>query len=514
MLPRKAILVLIHERPVVDDVRLIRPYPVLPFDSTLPSHPRRLAFKLCTPHPFTRMGTPTAPPEPSQVQIRLKAQVSDPALRTAHDVSLAVPDTVGRKGLRALLQHLLPDAPSPLPDFHFLAYEEPLRTTLANFIARRSLSHEKTVPVTYYLPLPAPTAGGSQRLSSKWLSSLSAMRGESETMLLAGSYSGSVSIATPTATVLAEADLASVAHAGAVKAACWLPDKRHFLTASTDETACLWSFSAPDGSATRLATFRSEEAGTAVSFASAAVSADPDAPAGALGGADGSVWVLADLLGAGGDAGPAGAGEKRKAPDGRGLRAERVGVGGAGLATSGVAWRDARVVSVGWDGLAREWDVERGQAALTVPCGGRAATGLAAARDCAAVSAVDGGVRVVDARDGKGVVGACGRRGAHAGVATGVRWVEEGRSAVSGGVDGTVRLWDLRALVAPVHVVGGVHGEGGRSLAVDAAAEGGGRVGVFSAGSDGKVAVHYAGDGVVQTPLEESDAVASAPSRQ
>ncbi|CDF37251.1 unnamed protein product [Chondrus crispus] len=98
------------------------------------------------------------------------------------------------------------------------------------------------------------------------------------------------------------------------------------------------------------------------------------------------------------------------------------------------------------------------------------------------VSAVDGGVRLVDAREGKGVVAACGRKGAHRGVVTDACWMVAGKSAVSGGGDGSVRLWDVRALMTPAHIMERVH-EGGKSLAVAAAGEE-----VFSAGADGKVA--------------------------
>lgn len=432
------------------------------------------------------MGAPTTTPTAPNLQVRLLAGgLSDPALRAAHDITLSLPATVGRKALQSLLVHLLPATAGSLPEFHFLAYEEPLRTTLDKFLARRSLSTEKTVPLTYYLPLPPPAPSPPTCVSPAWLSSLSVVRYDDDVYLLTGSYSGAPSILCEDRIVLSEEAVRPFAHKAPVKSVSWLPDRKGFLTASTDQIACLWRCNlSPDAvSATPEATFRSDETGVPSCFESIAVSPSATSPVAALSGADGSIYLLPDLNGSPSDK-TALPNRKRKEPDSRVLSATRLSAA-TGLCVSEVAWRDTKtMISAGWDGMARVWDAETGQMGVTVPCGGKAVTGLAVGEGACVVGAADGAVRVVDGREGRGVVGACGRRGAHRGVVADVDWVEDG-AIVSGGLDGSVRIWDLRAIVQPVHVVADVHGKGGKCLAVC----GEGRR-MFSAGSDGNVVLH------------------------
>lgn len=414
------------------------------------------------------------------VLIRLKCGVNDVSLRPAHGVQLSVPQTLGRKGLRNLVLHLLDD-PESRPDLHFLAADEPLRTTLANFLTRRKLSAEATLDLTYYLPLPSPRPDQPLQASEDWLSAIDAasVAGEAQPLVLVASYSGRPSVFRGEETVISEDQVTADAHATAIKGVAWLPGCENFVSASSDQTVKLWSLR--DGAAHGVAQFRSEEAGPPVAFESVATQAGVS-PAVAMGGADGSVWVIADALAQLEGRPVAAAGGKRKAPDGVALTASKLGLTSTDLSVSSVQWSGKDVVTSGWDGLVRVWDVDGCATKVTIPSGGKPVTSVSVADTVMLVSAVDGAIRLVDAREGKGVVAACGRKGAHWGVVTDACWMAEGKSAVSGGVDGSVRLWDVRALMTPAHIMERVHA-GVKSLAVAAA---GGEV--FSAGADGKVA--------------------------
>lgn len=422
------------------------------------------------------------------LHIRLKA--ATPAeFRGAHNVELSIPRTAGRNALRKLLYHLLTLPESSQPDFEFLADGEQLRTTLDKFLQRRSLSAEGTIDVTYYIPIAEPRSETPIQASNEWLSSVCVLPGDSngkgEAFALVGSYSGMPAAYRGELPIVEEAKCLGVKHAAPIKAVAWLRDGHHFITASQDQSVRLWAVSDGDASATPVATFRTEDSGDPISLGAAAVSAVGTERA-ALGADDGSVWVLPDLSADG----PRGAqdGVKRKTSDSATLSAVRIGGAASPLPVSGVQWRGDDVVSAGWDAMLRVWNVEACVASLNIPCGGKPVMDVDVAEHVLMVAAVDGAVRICDARDGRGVVAACGIKGSHDGVVSGVRWLESGRNGVSCGLDGTVRFWDTRAMLSPARIVENVH-DGERCLAVDALRrQEAGAWQVFSAGADGKLA--------------------------
>lgn len=437
------------------------------------------------------MGTMGEEPlfEVPTLLVRFKAGPLPSDLRAAQGVQLSVPQTLGRKGLRNLIHHLLDLSDGP--DFHFLIGEDPLRTTLDKFLLRRNLTAEKTLELTYYLPLPAPTSAPPHNVSDTWLGAVDAAASASfdHPIVLAGAYSGIPSLHSGGIEVLGEDALRELKHATAIKAVAWLPGASRFLTASQDQTARLWAFDAGEGAARPVAEFRSEEAGTPVAFECAAVVklVGSGRVAAGLGAADGSVWVVPDLLAEDEGMEQATAGMKRKTASLRGMGATKIGVTSTDLCVSGMQWKEGALVSGGWDALVREWDVEKCVVSVSIPCGGKAVTSVSLDERVVLVSAVDGGVRLVDARDGKGVVGACGRKGAHRGVVADATWVRRGESAVSAGLDGTLRVWDLRSMLSPAHVVEGAHGGGGKCTAVCVANDGD-KTSIYSVGSDGRIA--------------------------
>jgi WD40 repeat protein len=450
---------------------------------------------------------------PASIPVRLVASVSVPHLRAADAAELTVPAVMGRKALRDLLHHLLHLAEKPVeerPDFHFLVSQgntagQPLRTTLAKFIAKRNFSTEAATVLTYYLPIPDPTRPDPVSPSVEWLSSIDVrVIAGGKSLLLAGSYSGIPSISTPSAVLVSEAKLRDGAHAAPIKAVAWIGEQcpSAFVSAGLDEVAKLWTHDAASNSASVCAVFRSDDVAHPTSFEAAAATTVSDKTLVALGATDGSVWVLDDIaerLSA--DGAPEAMEEaetaendnaKRKHVDVPSISSQLIGTTSKNAAVTRVRWQDGSsgaLVSAGYDGMVRMWDVDAGIVKLSIPAGGKALTGLALSgiNGTAVVAAVDGAVRLVDSRDGKGVVASSTRGKAHDGMATDVAWMMDGASFVSGGLDGSVRVWDLRGLEAPVHVVEGVHGARNvRSLSLGVAATNG-RTTVFSAGEDGRL---------------------------
>jgi WD40 repeat protein len=421
------------------------------------------------------------------VPVRLVAGVNDAALRGADGAELTVPSRMGRKALRDLLHHLLGLAAGG-PDFHFLAPGGvALRTTLAKFVARRGLSTETALVLTYYLPLPAPVRRDPVGVSKEWLADVAVFSGgaAAEPLLLAASYSGCPTVSTPSAVLVAEDDVRGAAHGAPVKAVAWLEDGRGFVSAGHDEVAKLWSYEG--GAAAVCGVFRSDDVG-ATPFESAAATSCAGKDIVALGGSNGSVWVVDDLSQCREAASPAApAGSKRKHAGAAELSVRHLGVTSADLSVTCLRWRgDGALVSAGLDGMVRVWDAGSAAVKLSVPGGGKAVTGLAESAASFVVSAADGAVRLLDARGGRGVVGCSGRGKGHAGMASGVTWIVPDASFASGGLDGSVRAWDMRALDTPVHVVDGVHGKDARSLGL-ALGTHDGRATVFSAGEDGQI---------------------------
>jgi NLE (NUC135) domain/WD domain, G-beta repeat len=442
-----------------------------------------------------------APPKPAppadDVPIRLVAGVADAALRGADGAELTVPSRMGRKALRDLVQHLLglaDDPTAPRPDFHFLAPGGvALRTTLAKFIARRGLSTEAALVLTYYLALPEPERPEAVCLSNDWLADVAIYEGwggGAVPLLLVGSYSGCPAVSTPGGVLVAEEAVRGAAHRAPVKGVAWLADGQGFVTASHDETVQLWAYrhgvEAAACGAEVCGVFRAAEVASGVCFESVAATSRGGKDLVALGASNGSLWMLEEVEAARSARDAGGTDGKRKGVEVAEISARQLGVCSADLSVASLRWRGDELVSAGLDGMVRVWDPDSAVVKLSIPGGGKSLTGLTHSEQSFLVSAADGVVRLLDAREGKGVVGSSSRGKGHAGMATDVAWIVQDASFASGGLDGSVRAWDMRAFDAPVHVVEGVHGKGARSLSLECCTYEG-RATVFSAGEDGRL---------------------------
>lgn len=442
------------------------------------------------------LPTPPAAPasesaSPSDIPIRLIAGVQDASLRVADGTELSVPSRMGRKALRDLLHHLL-GLTSGGPDFHFLAAGGvALRTTLGKFISRRSLSTEAALELTYFLPLPPPEREAPVGVCKEWLAALSVFEGEGGMpRAVVGSYSGCPGVVGPSGELVREEGVREEAHAAPIKAVAWLADGKAFVTAGHDGVAKLWSYDGVDGgdgaaSAGVQAVFRSADIGNATPFESVAASTRDGRDIVALGAANGSICILDDLVGAR-DVERVAENGKRKQVDVAELAAKHLGLTSADLSVTSVKWQGGNLLSAGLDGMVRVWDTASSAVQSSIPGGGKAIMAMEESSASLVVAAADGLVRVLDPRDGEGVVSTTGREKSHAGMASDVTWIVRDASFASGGLDGSVRAWDMRALGTPMHVVQEVHGKAGRSLALGCASHEGKKL-VFSAGEDGHV---------------------------
>jgi WD40 repeat protein len=437
------------------------------------------------------------PAETQSVPVRLVCGIPLDGFHAADGAELTVPASMGRKALRNIVHHLLGftdegDASAARPDLHFLVGKtEPLRTTLELYLERRGLSSETTLELTYYIPMPPPERPDPSSISNEWLSSIDVMRGHDGGAFLAlvGSYSGAPSIVGASDCVVPECDLADGAHRAPIKAVAWLPTANAFVTAGHDAVAKIWSYSPEEKSASVCALFRSDDVTQEVLFETAAATLRADKQLVALGASDGSVWLLddlADTLAAASAVAPAEASAKRKKTDVQEIGAQHIGSTSKDLTVTRVGWRNEELATAGLDGMLRFWDVDSSAVKVSVPGGGKALTAMCISDASCVVGCADGAVRLLDGRDGKGVVAVSLKGKGHAGIVSDVTWLSTDATMASGGLDGAVRVWDMRAFGAPVHIVNHVHGENARSLALCSGVVDQKRM-LLSAGEDGHV---------------------------
>lgn len=433
------------------------------------------------------------------ILIRLRAGVSAPELQVADGTELTVPVQMGRKGLRNLVHHLLElseEHDEKRPDFHFLAQQkEPLRTTLDKFIAKRGISPESILDLTYYVPLPEPKSNSPSRLSKHWLASVDSRQSKEKSVLLVtGSYGGVPIVSDESGNIVSEVSPSEETHAAPIKGVSWLPGGTAFVTASQDETAKLWQFDQQEGAVSAAGVLHSGDISQPTAFESSAVASSSGKAVVALGGADGSLWLLNDLEETlesvdqdsehEGRRKSADNVSKRKRRHLADLQAQHLGVTSTDLSVTRIKWNGTNLISAGLDGFVRQWNMVSAAVDVCIPAGAKPITGLAVHSETIAVCGFDGIVRLLDQRDGRGVVASSGKEKSHAGAATDVAWIVPALYLVSGGVDGQVRTWDIRSLSSPTHTVPNVHGENGHSLSLTSENTNGKAI-TFSVGTDG-----------------------------
>lgn len=136
-------------------------------------------------------------------------------------------------GLSQVINHLL-DTSKPIP-FDFLIDGAFLRTTLDSYIAENGLSSESVITLEYVRAAEPPKYLSSFE-HDDWVSSVSTLAGASP-LILSGSYDGIARIWSQDGQVVAEA----AGHGSAIKSVKWVDDSK-FLTSSMDRSLRLWSY--------------------------------------------------------------------------------------------------------------------------------------------------------------------------------------------------------------------------------------------------------------------------------
>ncbi|KAF8422879.1 microtubule-associated protein YTM1 [Tirmania nivea] len=204
---------------------------------------------------------------PQQVQIKLTTRHSDIAISSP--APLLVPTSLRRYGLSQIVNHLL-ETPAPVP-FDFLIDGVFLKTNLDDYLTANGLSAESTLTLEYVRSV-LPPVFKSSFVDEDWVSSVAVLVGSvngkgkgeflkaKEGRVLAGGYDGVARVwdVTGSGRVVGAAS----GHQGAVKTVGWIAQKR-LLTGSVDQTVRLWGYdepvvdddSEPRGVATPLAEF-------------------------------------------------------------------------------------------------------------------------------------------------------------------------------------------------------------------------------------------------------------------
>jgi ribosome biogenesis protein YTM1 len=144
--------------------------------------------------------------EQVRVSLTLAPECRDRSLQVS-SAPMAVPATVGRKGLSAVLNHLLErlepdsdndddndDATNSFISFDFVLGKSNklLRTGIEREARRSGISLEEAIPITYFPAQQAPELSGKSEELPDWISTMSLL--DCNNLLCAASYDGSIQV--------------------------------------------------------------------------------------------------------------------------------------------------------------------------------------------------------------------------------------------------------------------------------------------------------------------------------
>jgi ribosome biogenesis protein len=127
-----------------------------------------------------------------RITLRLARECADPSLAVP-TAAIAVPADVGKKGLSAIVNHLLGKHQSTqaIPfDFIVANTGRLLRTGIEREARRSGLSLEEAVPMTYFPAVPTPEESPDQEPLPDWIDTLCFH--DDAKVLVAGCYDGSI----------------------------------------------------------------------------------------------------------------------------------------------------------------------------------------------------------------------------------------------------------------------------------------------------------------------------------
>lgn len=457
--------------------------------------------------------------EDQEEQIRVQFSTEHVKYRVT-STSIAVPLSLGRKGLSQIISHLLSlDDGAVSFDFCISEKDVLVRKKLEVHVSKLSLSRETVLQLEYAPAVPAPELGSEEALPD-WTAAVDASRSVGDAALVvAGTFDGSVQLCQLSAGGALAQVSSLAAHSAPVKGVCQLPGSDLLATCSKDGSIKLFSLTARPADR-KLKHMQVNAAQLAVCQGSgASVEAVAGAVVGshavlATGGWDHAVCLWKVPLDD--DAGPENddeeeAGEERSAKSRKlGKSGKKQGKAAAASESrtldrpsvammehtdkvSAVSWAGpdnvGTLFSCSWDHSVRCWDVARESCSVHLH-GNKVATSLAysAQQQLLATGHADHHVRLWDARAaGDAIVKThLGGAGGHSKWVSAVQWSPSNpHLLVSASHDRSLRLWDIRS-TAPLHVIPDAHSN--KAFAVDWQASNPGCI--VSGGADSKVRTH------------------------
>jgi ribosome biogenesis protein YTM1 len=392
-------------------------------------------------------------------QVRVKFVTKDASIRVT-ETPFAVPTRLNRRGLSQVVNHLLATGDSPRP-FDFLVDGLFLRSSLEKYLQTHGVSEEALLTLEYVEALPEPQKqNGSDH--PDWVSSVAALEGG---LVATGCYDGILRVYD------AQGDCkASVkAHQGAIKAVSVAPAESsgEFIIASSgkDQLAQLWKYSVKSSKLSPMAAL------TGHLNSVDAVQMHASGKRVVTGSWDNTVRVWQTPSGSD-ESEQRSAKKHKKSESGAGavsfqqLEAEVVLVGHTSYVT-GVAFRPKQsehdedvVVSAGSDRTVRVWDLVTQSCSQSL-AGNRAVSDLSVNAEGLVLTAhPDNCIRLWDPRaqqNGESIVQRTFR--SHKEWVSSVAWHPETEHLfLSGGYDGTAKVWDARSTI-PLHTVSAHEGK-------------------------------------------------------
>ncbi|POM81316.1 WD40 repeat-like protein [Phytophthora palmivora] len=393
-------------------------------------------------------------------QVRVKFVTKDVSIRVT-ETPFAVPTRLTRRGLSQVVNHLLATSDKPRP-FDFLIDGLFLRSSLDKYLQSNNVSEETLLTLEYVEALPEPQ---KQKDSDHpdWVSAVAALDDE---LVVTGCYDGVLRVYD------AQGDCkASVkAHQGAIKSVSVASSTNGdvvIATSGKDQLAQLWRYSVKTAKLSTMAALTGHlNSVDAVQLHAAGKRV-------VTGSWDNTVRVWTTSSGS--ESSSERSSKKKKTEDGTGagtfqqLEAEIRGYGTASYVT-GVAFRPKTsehdedvVVSAGSDRTVRLWDLVTQSCSQSL-VGNRAVSDLSVNANGLILTAhPDHCVRLWDPRaqqSGESIVQRTFR--SHKEWVSSVAWhpnsSENEHLFVSGGYDGTAKVWDARSTI-PLHTVSAHEGK-------------------------------------------------------